>query len=62
MSYISRLLRSASAIRWAPFVRNLFISVKETPNPDVQKFLPTPPITVLPAEFGHTMVRNSSWM
>lgn len=40
----------------APFVRGLFISVKPTPNPDVQKFLPTPPMTVLPEEFGHTMV------
>ena len=33
--------------------------MKETPNPDVQKFLPTPPITVLPAEFGHTMEFNN---
>lgn len=43
-------------LRCAPFARSLFISVNPTPNPDVQKFIPTPTTAILPEEFGHTMV------
>ena len=45
----------------ASFIRSLFVQIKETPNPDVQKYLPTPSISVLPSEFGHTMVRSFSF-
>ena len=40
----------------AVIARSLFIEIKETPNPEVQKFVPTPAMQILPSEYGHTMV------
>ena len=43
----------------AVIARSLFIEIKETPNPEVQKFVPTPAMQILPSEYGHTMVNSN---
>ena len=53
---LSRFANHARLVPKAILSRSLFVEVKETPNPDVQKFVPTPALEILPPEYGHTMV------
>lgn len=46
----------APLVKKAVISRSLFVEVKETPNSEVQKYVPTPAMEILPAEYGHTMV------
>lgn len=44
------------------FVRNIFITIEETPNPETMKFIPCPETSILPKEFGNTYVQMLLWI